>query len=202
MTNLFSTKNFHRHSHAGLASGFTLVETLIAISILTIAILGPMSIAQSGLQAARYAESTATAQFLAKEGVEHVKSRIYSNMSTGKAVLGNEWLKFGIGGSTACMNGGQSCVIDARPGSEDIQVKTQCEGDASSSQCPYLYQDANGFYGQDSSGTITPYKRWFTVDDDIDGQATIYVQVYWVTSDGRSHTFNITDSVFYWYNKP
>src|SRR3989344_4548933 len=199
MTNLFSTKNFHRHSHVGLTSGFTLVETLIAISILTIAILGPMSIAQSGLQAARYAESTATAQFLAKEGVEYVKSRIYSNMSTGKAVLGSEWLKFG-GASTACMNGNNSCVVDARPSAgTDIKLEPQCKQDVTSSLCPNLYQDpVTGFYGQDSSGTITPYKRWFTVDDEIDGQATIYVQVYWVTSDGRSHTFNITDSVFYW----
>lgn len=176
---------------------------LVAIFILTVAILGPMSIAQSGLQAARYAQSTATAQFLAKEGVEYVKSRIYSNMSTGAAVLGNNWLKFGVGATACTKSNNNSCTIDARPGYEDIQIKTQCASDPSSSQCPNLYQDANGFYGQDnSSGTVTQYKRWFTVDDSVDGQATIHVQVYWVTSDGRSHTFDVTDSVFYWYNKP
>lgn len=52
--------------------GYSLVEVLVAITILLIAIVGPMTIASKGLQSARFASEQNAALFMAQEGVEMV----------------------------------------------------------------------------------------------------------------------------------
>lgn len=49
--------------------GYSLVEVLIAISILMIAIVGPLTIAAKSIQTAQYARQQTTAFFLAQEGI-------------------------------------------------------------------------------------------------------------------------------------
>jgi Tfp pilus assembly protein PilV len=53
--------------------GFTLVETMVAISVLMFAILGPLSIASSSLANARTARDQVTAYYLAQEGLEFIR---------------------------------------------------------------------------------------------------------------------------------
>jgi prepilin-type N-terminal cleavage/methylation domain-containing protein len=55
-------------------NGFTLIEALVAISILLIAITTPMVIAQKGLTDAVLSRDEATASFLAQDGIEAVKN--------------------------------------------------------------------------------------------------------------------------------
>lgn len=52
--------------------GYSLVEALVAIAILLLAIVGPMTIASKGLQSAQFAKEQNRALFLAQEGVEMV----------------------------------------------------------------------------------------------------------------------------------
>ncbi len=54
-------------------AGFTMVETLVAISILLVVIIGPMTIAQKGIQNAYFARDQLTAVFLAQEAIEAVR---------------------------------------------------------------------------------------------------------------------------------
>lgn len=51
---------------------FTLIETLVAISVLLLVIIGPMTIAAKGLQQAFLANEQTTAVFLAQEAMEVV----------------------------------------------------------------------------------------------------------------------------------
>lgn len=64
--------------------GFTLVETFVAIIVLTIAVLGPMTLLSRALQDARYIKDQVTATFLAEEGIELVMDyrNNNSNLST------------------------------------------------------------------------------------------------------------------------
>ena len=53
---------------------FTLVETLVAISIFTMAILGLMSILSKGVTDTSYAKQKMTASYLAQDGIEYVRN--------------------------------------------------------------------------------------------------------------------------------
>jgi len=50
--------------------GFSLVEVLVAIAILLLALVGPMTIAAKGIQSASYVREQTTALYLAQEGIE------------------------------------------------------------------------------------------------------------------------------------
>jgi prepilin-type N-terminal cleavage/methylation domain-containing protein len=54
--------------------GFTLIETLVAITILMISIAGPLTIAQKSLTAATIAKDQVIASFLAQEMIEQIKN--------------------------------------------------------------------------------------------------------------------------------
>lgn len=56
------------------STGFTLVETLIAIAILTIAVAGPLYIADRAVVSAEIARDRLTASYLAQEGIEYVRA--------------------------------------------------------------------------------------------------------------------------------
>jgi type II secretory pathway pseudopilin PulG len=53
--------------------GFTIIETLVAITILMISIVGPLTIAQKSLNASIYAKDQVIASFIAQEQMELIK---------------------------------------------------------------------------------------------------------------------------------
>ncbi|MDR3571013.1 MAG: type II secretion system protein [Candidatus Pacebacteria bacterium] len=57
-----------------IQKGFTLIETLVAISLLMLAVVAPMSLAAQSLTAAYYARNQVTAFYLAQEGIEIVRA--------------------------------------------------------------------------------------------------------------------------------
>lgn len=59
--------------HSTKQSGFSLVETLVAITILLIVIVGPMTIVSSAARSTSFASEQVTAFFLAQEGAELVE---------------------------------------------------------------------------------------------------------------------------------
>lgn len=58
-------------------SGFSLVETLVAISILLIVIVGPMTISMRTAKSSSFASEQVQAFFLAQEGVEFLQKHSY-----------------------------------------------------------------------------------------------------------------------------
>ena len=53
--------------------GFTLIETMVAITILTFAMAGPLFTANRAIVAAQTARDQLTATYLAQEGIEYVR---------------------------------------------------------------------------------------------------------------------------------
>src|SRR3954462_4723522 len=53
--------------------GFTLLETMVAVTLLAVAIVAPMSLTVQSLTSAYYARDEVTAFYLAQEGVESVR---------------------------------------------------------------------------------------------------------------------------------
>jgi type II secretory pathway pseudopilin PulG len=69
--------------------GFTIVETLVAISVLMIAVAGPLVVANKSLTAALYAKDQMFASYLAQEGVEYLRNVKDNNIAN---AVGGGWL--------------------------------------------------------------------------------------------------------------
>src|SRR3989344_723402 len=60
--------------HSFCRRGFTLVETLVAVSIFSISILALMSVLASGIANTNYAKQKMIAAYLAQEGIEYIRN--------------------------------------------------------------------------------------------------------------------------------
>jgi prepilin-type N-terminal cleavage/methylation domain-containing protein len=136
--------------------GFTLVEAMVSIAILSIALLGPFYAAQQSLTASNTAKDQLTASMLGQEAIEYVRSirdgdylYISSNPATTRT-----WM-YGLdgnGGTANCFTPNK-CTVDP-----EQQLITAC----SSGNCsPYpLYINAStDLYNQSNSGMPTTFVR-------------------------------------------
>jgi prepilin-type N-terminal cleavage/methylation domain-containing protein len=164
--------------------GFTLIETMVAISLLTIAIVTPMSLASQSLSTAYYARDQIAAFHFAQEAIEAVRSvrdgHILNNALTGV--------------QTDLLAGipiGSPFTIDTR--NNTIEV---CGG-----VCPPLETDGTLYgYGDGGSAWIaTRYTRTAlaTYVDEPD-EVRVAVTVEWKTAGARTRSFTISENVYRW----
>ena len=74
---------------------FTLVETLVAISIFTVSLLGLMSILAQGIADTNYAKRKIIASYLAQEGIEYIRNfRDTYVLYYDPASTNNGWIEF------------------------------------------------------------------------------------------------------------
>ena len=69
--------------------GFTLIETMVAITLISIAIVAPITLSLKSLESAHYARDQVAASFLAHEAIEDVRAirdgNILNNNETGQS---------------------------------------------------------------------------------------------------------------------
>ena len=132
--------------------GFTLVETMFAVLILTFTIVGMMTIVANSLFAARYARDEITANYLLQEVIDYIRN---DRDTTIFLENGNQWSDF-LAHYVDCSDS-DGCYFDVLNNS----TPKVCDFQASSngSKCPFLYYDAGAdttpFYtNDDNSGNI------------------------------------------------
>ncbi len=190
-------KGFTRHK-----AGFTLIETLAAILLLSIALAGPMTIAQKGLSTALIAKDQNTAFNLAQDAIEFVRFARDTNclLAGGSACPSGSWLN-GSGVNLAnCISttGTQACYLDSTGSGV-----TACN----SGICPLINYDAtnNIFTYSAVSGGITASIFTRTVQIKYDpsctttcnpAEADITVTVSW--NDPVAHSIQVRESLYNW----
>jgi prepilin-type N-terminal cleavage/methylation domain-containing protein len=139
-----------------MKNGFTLIETMVAIAILALAVVGPLYTADRAMVAAEIANNQLTASYLAQEGIEYVRmvrDNSYLNRyeSHDANASSDAWTIDFIPSITAVC--GTSCQFD--PANASVPLAA-CSG----SSCTPLYLSVTKVYTQQSSGgTVTPYTR-------------------------------------------
>ncbi len=88
--------------------GFTIVETLVAVTVLMIAIAGPMVAASKGLNTALYARDQMTATFLAQEVMEVIKADRSNTYAVNQDV--SDWPTLAY---SACVGSDKRCDVSA-----------------------------------------------------------------------------------------
>lgn len=174
--------------------GFTLVETMVAITILTLAVAGPLFTASRAIVAARAASNQLTASYLAQEGVEYVRMlrdnnylSAYQDDPTTASTTG--WANFKNELSSAGCQHPAICAFDpAVPG------LSSCP----SGMCAPLYLAPTHVYTQQSSGnTPTIFTRTIQATAVTTSEEKIVSTVMWNFHD-VSYTITTTDHLTPW----
>lgn len=161
-------------SKRSFASGFTLVETLIAISILVMAVTGAFAAAQNGISSAVFSKDQIAAFYLAQEAVEHIR-----NMRDQNGLSGAPWL--------TGLSLGQTYRVDAV--NDEIEP---CSGNS----CTVKLSE-EGFYNHET-GTDTNFRREVSLEEIVPNQeVAITVVVTW-SKGVVQRTFTARENIFNW----
>jgi type II secretory pathway pseudopilin PulG len=177
-----------------LSTGFTLVETMVAISLLTIAIVAPMSLTTQSLSSAYYARDQITAFHLAQEAIESIRHARDRNV-----------LKNALGITEA--NGDPINLLKGFPAnlSKPFTIDTTTDAmNTCSGTCPALKKTPEGLYNY-SSGTVTPFVRSINATFINNGtepqdEIRLTVTVTWQSGSLHSRSFVISNNLYRWVN--
>lgn len=164
-----------------LVSGFTLVETMVAVLILTLTIVSLMTVVSNSLFAARYARNDITAGYLAQEVIDDIRNDRDTSvfLQTAQPNMSTAWTTLFTNKYTNCV-GGTGCFFDVIPGNTTITActDTNCRKlfyNANADTTPYyVYDDKSGNTGKVDSG----FQRKIDVVQSGD-EMKVTVTVYW-----------------------
>lgn len=182
--------------------GFTLIETLVAVSIFTLSVLTMLIVLSQGLSSTLYAKKKATAGYLAQEGIEYVRNMrdtytLYDSVSANTG-----WVSFTTKMLAAC-NSGTGCYFDP----ENLftltppQPITKMPVTACGVSCPQiLYNPLTTKYGY-SSGTNSGFIRKIIVTPfaTTPNEVTVTSVVYWSQGSG-SYQITLSEELLNWWD--
>jgi Tfp pilus assembly protein PilV len=156
--------------------GFTLLEALVATSILMVAVAAPITIAQKGLSSAVYSKNQMIASYLAQDAIEYIKNK------RDEVTIENKSTTLGWNNLEIFNVSGESCLVSPFCDIDTINEEVK----AFSAAVP-LTKDGNGFYVHNES-TDTIFTRQIkiqlndinpTVSPTVYNEALITVTVSW-----------------------
>lgn len=165
--------------------GFTLLETLVAISILLIAVVGPMSIIGRSLPQSAYARDHAIAVNLAQEGIEAVRQKRDSNMLDKWNSGPSSW-DSGLGNGTY--------VID--PTSSTMLFFCGAIGCDPNTQA--IRQNAAGWFYQSNTGVdpMIKFIRFISINDGSGPhEKRVTAFVFWQDSSETPYSLVVTEYI-------
>lgn len=181
------------------SSGLTLIETLVAVTLLAVAIVAPMSLTTQSLSSAYYARDQMTAFHLAQEAIESVRSVRDENILAGQLDL-----------LEGIPSGNVPFVIDTR----DNEMTVCNQG--TPAQCPYMRTPTSSsdptFYAYrnvDSSEDIystplgwanTRFRRTIRAEmlAGTNDEMRVTVVVSWQTGAFQVRTVTMRENLYRW----
>jgi type II secretory pathway pseudopilin PulG len=207
-----------QRSNVNCASrGFTLIETFVAISILMIAIVGPITLGQRSINSANLTKDKLTAYFLAQDAIEYIR-----NVRDDAAISGGGWAEF-----ATTISDSENCRPEPDPDYPEFQYRElpQCIIDTTHKNysdtsdpskaairrcewpngCANLNYDATrGVYSY-GAGAVSPFKRGIKIvgppqsnPNDEDKEAFIEVTVNWTSQGYGAQSIILRDSLLDW----
>ena len=174
-------RSIQKRIPAGTRRGFTLIETLVAISVFMLAIIGPLTIIRLALSTAAVSKDQVSAFYLAQDAIEYVVNLRNSNSKNG-----NPWLS---GIDTDCID--DECTIDTNEADPAVAIQSDV-GDCD----PLRYDPVSQRYGCDSSWEESPFTRTIRLEEvEPNTEMVLVVTIAW-RSGSFDRTLVIPQSLF------
>ena len=169
--------------------GFTLIETLVSLAILTTAVVAMIWVSGNGVSESLYSKNKIIANYLAQEGVEIVR-----NIRDGEVAGGTGW--DGFMDTVSDCSPSTGCTIDATPIVAAISIQ-QCVSEPGKICNKNFFLTPGGFYTHQAVGTATSFRRKIVVAPVGASEATVTVTVTWEQS-GKTKTIVIGNYLSSW----
>lgn len=174
--------------------GFTVVEALVAIGILTLSIGATFSAVTNGLRSSILAKDRITAFYLAQEAFEFIRYTRDNNALANLDGTPTNWLYNLASGDPDTDNCpfGSACIVDVISGTALI-----CPGANQPTTCPPLRQEpatSRFGYGK-ASWPVTRFTRAVQLTSITPDEVNVKVTMLW-TSDGMPVSFVVTENLF------
>lgn len=176
--------------------GFTLIETMVAITILTISIVAPMALTVQSLEAAYYARDEVTAENLGQEGIETVRA-----VRDGNILLNAEGtptnLFAGIPLNTAFTIDPHNLSTPFSACGVSVSTCSASQDTLETNGQLYGYSNANGW----TRTNLQRYGYATVVWSDSSGnpqEIRLSITVTWQTSTITSKPFTISENLYNW----
>jgi len=176
------------------SSGFSLVEMLVATSILIFAIVGPMTLVARGIFFSNYAKDQISAFYLAQEAVEYLR-----NVRDKNNIDGGTWDTY----KTSIIN---SCMINLNPNGCKVDIPMETISSCiAPTDCGRLNRnDTSGLYSyQTGTGWVpTQFERRIKIyneptSDPNSNEIHVEVEMLW-TNGTLAKNFIIKENLFAW----
>lgn len=175
--------------------GFTLIEVIVAVFILTVGVGGSFALIEQMLVGTSVAESRLIASYLAQEGIEIVRNIRDTNWLEKRELSGTEWNQDldNCAGPVGCCEG--DYTTDTPPSMTRLTSVASCNfGDLR-----YLRIDSSGFYSY-GSGIQTKFKRKIFIESSGPDKEKVEVVVEWKERN-RMHSVEAAEYITNWYEK-
>lgn len=179
--------------------GFTLIETLVAISIIMIGLTAAFDVAQLGISSSSFAKNRTSAYFLAQEALEAVKAKRDHNLLLTNLGTPTNWLDGLTGGTALCDNYLFGCDYDLKSTLADVnadEVFLSCTDiNANGCNLQIVPGIAPGTYYYGHGGTPSLFtRRLFITEFNGGTEASVRVVVTW-----PGGSFETVNYIFSWF---
>ncbi len=187
MKNFFINKKINKDLNNFSQKGFSLVETLIAITVLTISITAPLVLASEGIKSTELAKEQIVAFYLAQDAIEYVKNVRDENKLSGDNQL--------VGLS--------SCDVENDPENESgctIDTTNDNISNCSGTCSPILFDSSKNIYNH-SSGSSSKFTRevkvWYEENSNVNF-AFVEVLITWDSLLSQDNEYKIRSYLTNW----
>ncbi len=167
----------------------TLIETLVAITILTVAIISPMTLTMQSLSASYYARDQMGAFNLAQEAIESVRSIRDGNILR-------------IAYDQPDPNCNPMTLLCNIPIGTDFTIDTRDNSIATCAGACTALQTDGDLYGYQSGWTDTRFTRTVRAEfvEGTQDEIRIAVTVTWEAGARQTRTFTLYENLYRWVN--
>lgn len=173
-------------------AGFTVIEALVAVTILLIALTAVYSAVTSGLRSTTQAKNHVTAFYLAQEAFELIKNKRDTNVLSGDA--------WDAGFHDNC--GSSGCFVKSFQQGGSYRSNSDLEFVDCYGQCmPVAKHTGKDVYGHHYSGSSwerTNFTRTITTEKLNDHEIKVVVRVRWTGPGGDIQEIKVREHLFDW----